>query len=153
MKITMKKVLVPTDFSETADLALFYGVSVAEQYGAQLHLLHVIADLGTIVGTTGEFTAVPVDVFAAIEKEQAAALEQLPRGAAREKLDVVRAIRHGTPYLEICKYAEQEKVDLVVMGTHGRTGLKHLLIGSVAERVVRASDIPVLTVRHSGAKD
>jgi nucleotide-binding universal stress UspA family protein len=71
----------------------------------------------------------------------------LPKDVS-ENLQVTRAVRHGVPYHEICKYCKEEKIDLIVLATHGRTGLAHLLLGSVTERVVRSSPCPVLTVRH-----
>jgi universal stress protein A len=135
-----KSILVPTDFSETSDVALHYAIFMAQALGAQLSLLHV-------PGRTGEnFEAnFPVGRF------ETAARERLSALLSEEEIARLRpeyALRIGTPADEIVRYADARDVDLIVMGTHGRSGVAHLLMGSVAEHVVRTAPCPVLLVRR-----
>ena len=153
--ITLKHILVPTDFSETSEAAAKYGVALARAFNATLHLLHVEPrrDLQIIV-----------ERELVVEKylsDPAAATS--PQNAARELLGkilteqeekelraeyVLRASGLGGPYVEIVRYAKERTIDLIVMGTHGRGFVAHMLMGSVAEKVVRKAPCPVLTVRH-----
>lgn len=148
MRIELKTVCVPTDFSQQADHALRYGVTLAERFGAALHLLHIVQDISPTVPEPG-LAILPTDeIMRNLEKGAIEGLEKLLPPESTAKIHVIRAVRHGVPFHEICRYAKQQSVDLLVLGTHGRTGLAHFLLGSVAERVVRSSPCPVLTVRH-----
>ena len=138
--MTVKSILVPTDFSEPSDAALQYATNMAQAFGAQLYLMHV-------PGKTGENleTNFPVSRF------ETAARERLGTFLSQEEIERLRpeyALRIGTPAEEIVRYADGRDVDLIIMGTHGRTGVAHLLMGSVAEQVVRTAPCPVLLVRH-----
>lgn len=149
MRIRIEKICVATDFSDEGEHALEYGVALAEQYGAELHLLHVLQDFGKVVSHP-DFTAENLTAQDFYKKMESTAQEQMESLSAKpwwEKLSVERIVRYGTPHHEICKYAQKEGIDLIVVGTHGRSGLQHVLMGSVAERVVRGSPCPVLTVR------
>jgi len=141
MMISVKRILVPTDFSETSDAALKYGVGLAQTFSAQLYLLHV-------PGETGEnFEAdFPTGQFENMARER---LETLMSGQEARQLRPEYATRIGAPADEIVRYADDRDIDLIVMGTHGRSGMAHMLLGSVAEKVVRGARCPVLTVRHS----
>ncbi len=135
----IKGVLVPTDFSETSDAALQHGVDMARFFGARLYFVHV-------PGATGEnFEAdFPLPEF------EAAVQKRLETFISREELARLQpeyAIRVGPTSDEIVRYAEAREVDLIVMGTHGRTGMAHLLMGSVAEQVIRLASCPVMLVR------
>ncbi|MDD5704480.1 MAG: universal stress protein [Kiritimatiellae bacterium] len=147
MEIKLKKILCPVDFSETSDLATQYAVALARQNGASLTLLHVVAPpLAALPGETG-ILAVPQ---ADINEIASACQERLGRivgtmGAA--DLNVQYKVVSGVPFLEIARFARENDFDMIVMGSHGRSGLGHLLIGSVAERVVRKAPCPVLTVK------
>lgn len=147
MQIAIKKICVATDFSEEGKHAESYGLALAEQFGSQLHILHVLNDYdATIVHPDYPATNESAEQYC--QRLEAGAKQALEAVATdKPKLDVVRTVRFGTAYHEICRYAQENHVDLLVVGTHGRTGLKHLLLGSVAERVVRGSPCPVLTVR------
>jgi nucleotide-binding universal stress UspA family protein len=141
-----RKILVPTDFSENAGQALETAVDLANRYEAALHLLHV-DQLPTYAFPEGVVVAGP-DMLASMtdwsDKGLAAAKAQAERlGAVRVTVQAVI----GTPFTDIIRVAREEKADLIVMGTHGRTGLAHALLGSVAEKVVRKAPCPVLTVR------
>ena len=146
--IKISKVLVATDFSEASKSALAYGREFARTFGAALHVLHVVENPMTLVGPE----AVSVD-FARLQAElEATAQNTLNRtinAEDREQLGAVAAIRTGSATaVEIATYAREEGVDLILMGTHGRGMMGHLLMGSVAEKVVRIAPCPVLTVRH-----
>lgn len=148
MHIELNKICVPTDFSEQAEHALIYGVTMAKKFSAQLHLLHVVQDIAPTVPEPG-LAILPTDeIMRNLEQGAKEGLENLISADVGKDLDIVRNVRHGVPFHEIARYSKAETIDLLVLGTHGRTGLAHFLLGSVAERVVRTSPCPVLTVRH-----
>jgi len=136
----VKNILAPTDFSETSEAALKYAVDMARVFGARLYLLHV-------PGQNGEtFEAdFPVAQFETAARERPGSI--LNQDAVTQ-LKPEYAVRIGKPTEEIVRYAGARDIDLIIMGTHGRTGVTHMVMGSVAEHVVRASPCPVLLVRH-----
>ena len=145
------RILVPTDFSAPSDAALEYARNVATQFGASLHLLHVVEDpyrsayaaevyIPEVEGLRDELVS---NAISRLEDR----LYQRDVTELRVKADAVI----GTPAWSIVEYAAANGIDLIVMGTHGRGGMAHLLMGSVAERVVRTAPCPVLTVRHAPA--
>jgi nucleotide-binding universal stress UspA family protein len=148
MRVNMQRILCPVDFSESADHAMRYAVALAETFGAELTLLHVVAPM--IAALPGDIS-LPATLQTDIDELETACrerLEQLVGKMAPNGVPVQHKIINGVPFVEIIRYARETETDLIVMGTHGRTGLGHLLIGSVAERVVRKSPCPVLTVKH-----
>ena len=138
--IVMKRVLVATDFSETSDAALAYGRSLARQFGAALHVLHIMDNA---------FLR-PTAVDPAVIKATAwRALRERVTDSDRNELKAHPVIETSdTPAEAIADYATAAHIDLVVVGTHGRSGLSRFLMGSVAERVVRIAPCPVLSVHH-----
>jgi len=145
--ITLKNVLVATDFSRASEAALAYGHTLAGQFGASLHVLHVAGEIR------------PIDVGAAGYVEDLANLQREVVEDARAQLGECLAGAHATtsralvitsrsPARAIVDYANSERIDLIVVGTEGRGGVSRLLLGSVAERVVRTAPCPVLTVHH-----
>ena len=141
--ITLNTILVPTDFSEHSDKALRYGVELASKFGATLHLFHTYEPIPVMYGETGY---VPLESSAEIEAAAVKQLDELkPEGA--EDLKIVRKVSQGHPFVEIVQYAKEHDADVIVMGTHGRGAIAHMLLGSVAERVVRKAPCPVLVVR------
>lgn len=145
--INIHRILVPTDYSDSSRLALRYGAAFAQQFQAELHLLHVIDDY---FGLAPEAQIMLPDLNQYLGDLQAAAkleLSKLRQAEAAQLTDVVEASPVGRPFVEIIRYARDVQADLIVMGSHGRTGLSHALLGSVAERVVRKASCPVLTVR------
>lgn len=142
-------VLVPTDFSETAEAAARYGCELAARLGARVTLFHVYS-LGVV--------AMPDAVYAPTE-EQLEILQQTAEASLREQAErlapsgatIAWLAVAGLPAEAIVTAASQAHADLIVMGTHGRRGLSHLLLGSVAERVLRTAPCPVLTVRLAAA--
>jgi nucleotide-binding universal stress UspA family protein len=149
MNLTIERVCVPTDFSGCADLAVKYGAALARQNGAQLHLLHVVQDIHEKLHHP-DFTHQGTSVQAFLQSLEKGATEYLARLASQREwreLEVERVYLYGRPANEIVRYARQNRIDLLVMGTHGRSGLEHVFVGSVAERVVRTAPCPVMTVR------
>ncbi len=147
----IKKILFPTDFTEGALAALPHAVDLAKSYKAKLYLLHVIYDMNMSTGLN-----VPHVSFDALyeEMEKGAKKELDNFGAElREGFkDVECSVVRGVPYEEILKFAGEKAVDLIVIGTHGRSGIDRVIFGSTAEKVVRNSDCPVLTVKIQKGK-
>jgi nucleotide-binding universal stress UspA family protein len=146
--IALKTVLVPTDFSETSDVALRYGKALANAFDASLHVLHVVQE------PFAQPWAVEAYGFslAALQeewvKEAAARIEKALTAEERAKYRAETKTALGHPVVEILKYAATNPIDLIVIGTHGRGPLGHMVMGSVAERIVRKAPCPVLTVHH-----
>lgn len=145
--IDLKKILVPTDFSEHGRHALTYGVELAGKFGAELHMLHVLQDLVAMVPEPGMAFPMPGDYLKDLREGSERALGELADKIVPEGITAVKEVREGPPFLEVIRYAKENEIDLIVMGTHGRSGLAHALLGSVAEKVVRKAPCPVLTVR------
>lgn len=147
-----KRILVPHDFSESASHAVSIAASEARAHGAQIVLLHVVElmphfgrDTTMMVrpGTTQH-----VSVTSYYREDGEARLAPIAATLRESGIDVTVEVRAGVPLEEIQRCATSRGVDAIVMGTHGRTGLRRMIAGSVAERVVRTSSVPVLTVRH-----
>ena len=147
--LAIRNVLVGTDFSECAGVALMYGRAIARQFGARLHVVHAVEPVMMAdVGIGGYAAAVP-QIQDELETAAKAELDQLLTEDDRTQLRVTAAIvPFETPARAIVDYAGREAIDLIIIGTHGRRGFTHLLMGSVAESVVRSAPCPVLTVRH-----
>lgn len=161
MKIEIRKILCPVDFSETSAHATRYGVALADTFAAELVLLHVeeVPDLAL-----ADYYAMSADGFGLVASPAARGLaEQTDREKNALQGDLDKAVaalgkdhrcristrlRRGKGFLEIILAAKEENVDMIVIGTHGRTGLAHVLMGSTAEKVVRMAPCPVLTVKH-----
>lgn len=144
--IRLKTILVPTDFSECSDAAIRYGAALAEAFGASLQLLSVVHDPYSRPWAAEGFAAPIADLMADWEAEARRRLAECIPPGAESRTTLVTAV--GAPQAEIVRYAAEHDVDLIVLGTHGRGPIGHLLLGSVAERVVRSAPCPVLTVRH-----
>jgi universal stress protein A len=145
--ISIQQILVPTDFSEPSEVAVKYGKAFAETFRARLHLLHVVDDCLTSWPSEGASVVVPVAIEE-LEAQAKAQLRAILPDAERERIRTCVLTLRGSPSMEIASYALSEKIDLIIMGTHGRSPMAHLLMGSVAEKVVRKAPCPVLIVRH-----
>jgi nucleotide-binding universal stress UspA family protein len=142
------RILVPTDGSDAADRAFERALDLAATYDADLYLLSVV-DVSSLAG---EFDA--ITVVEQLERSGRKTVQRLRKRAEETGVENVKTkVVEGTPHRAILDYVDAEEIDLVVMGTHGRTGLDRYLLGSVTERVVRTADVPVLTVRGSGESD
>lgn len=143
-----KKILFCTDFSENSNPARHCAVEYAKAFGAKLSILHVVNP--SPLGYPLFEERIPVDMAALQETIQQSVQEELERVAkecGRDLTQVKAHYRVGEAASEIVRFADEESVDLIVVGTHGWTGLKHLVLGSTAENVVRKAKCPVLTVR------
>jgi len=147
--LTLKTVLVPTDFSDASESALRYGKAMAEKFGASLHVVHVMEDLLAHAWAAEVYVSSMPQLRDEIEKESRLRLGALLTDGERKAFRAETALLAGNPFLEIIRYAKTHGIDLIVMGTHGRGPIAHMLLGSVAEKVVRKSPCPVLTVREA----
>jgi nucleotide-binding universal stress UspA family protein len=134
-------ILVPTDGSAGADAALAEAIDLASAFDATVHSLYV-ADTSAAQPETGY-----VDIVESFERIGEETTTEAVDRAQQAGVEAVGAVRTGLPHRAILDYAEEIGADLVVMGTHGRTGLERYLLGSVTEKVVRTADAPVLTIR------
>jgi nucleotide-binding universal stress UspA family protein len=148
MKLKPKKLLWPTDFSELSLKAARYACGFRDAFGAELHVIHVVPppltpDVSVIL---------PAEAPIAVSDPDAldAPLRGLEKLAAQQFGDVSKVVLdtfYGNPWMGICDYAKRNAIDLIIVSTHGRTGLGHVLIGSTAERIVQHAPCPVLTVK------
>ena len=131
--IRLSKILVPTDFSQHSANAVRYGAELAAKFGADLHLLHCVEQTPILYGEGGAWISPEtiVELQAAADKQ----LQEVPVDV--DGVNVIRKCVDGHPFVEVIRYAKSEETDLIVMGTHGRGAIAHLLLGSVAEKVVR----------------
>ena len=141
-----KRILVPLDFSEPSRRALEYAVVLAKPFAASLDLLHVVPDPFIAHPGAGD-APLPRPLLDQLQQDAHRRLDEALPPDDRNAFGAHSVVRVGDPLIEIAEYARLEEVDLIVMGTHGRTGIPHLLFGSVAERVVRTAPCPVLIVR------
>ncbi len=139
-------ILFATDFSEGSKNALPYAVDLAKRYDAKLFFMHVIYDVAKTTGWYVPHISVE-EMYKDLEKGAKTELEKTFIEEMRGFKDIEHIVVKGIPYEEITKFAEMKKIDLVVLATHGRTGLDRLLFGSTAEQVVRYAPCPVLSVR------
>jgi len=144
-----KKILFCTDFSENSRPALEYALDYAKTFGAELLILHIINS--SQIGYPSLEEGVPVDIRSALDSIQQSVSKALDL-ILKDCSGVTAVSAHsrvGSPAYEIIRFADEASAGLIVMGTHGWTGFKHLIMGSTAENVVRTADCPVLTVRSS----
>jgi nucleotide-binding universal stress UspA family protein len=144
--IRLKKILFPTDFSDNSLQALPYARAVAETFRAKLCLLHVVEPMRMLMDDLAAPTSL-IQMEADAEDRGKARLRDLLDLPARATLEIDERVVRGVPFAEIVRYARDEEVDLIVLATHGLSGIAHLLIGSTAEKVVRKAPCAVLTVK------
>ena len=153
---TFNKIIAATDFSEDSERALQYAEEVARKFGAEIIVLHVDQPLAPVMLTPEFGPGLDTGAMGRIAEEQRLlAQRELDKIVGRLRDGGLKArslLRVGAPFLEVINAAQSEAADLIVMGTHGRSGLAHVLMGSVAERVVQKSPCAVLTVRHPDRK-
>lgn len=143
--INLKNILLPTDFSEPGLVATHYAVDFARKFDSTLHLFHAIEPI-IYSPAFGGYVPEPADLETFVQTE----LDNWITDEGAADLEIKRRWAHGPPFVSILRYAREHDIDLIVMGTHGRGFTAHLLLGSVAEKVVRKSPCPVLTVRPEG---
>ena len=142
----VERILFPTDFSEGAQRALRCAVDMAEHYQSKLYILHVVYDITQAVGVHVPHISSD-QVFKEVNDWALKEIGSCCIEETRKLPDVEKKVVKGIPYQEILKYASDNKIDMIVMGTYGRTGINRLIFGSTAERVVRSAPCPVMTVK------
>ncbi len=140
-----RNIVIATDGSENSDRAVSYGIEIAKMSGATLHALYVV--------DTSSFSSIPMDagweaMYEILKKEGKKAVSYVKEAGEAAGVEVKEILEEGHPSNEIIDFAENNSVDLIVMGTHGKSGIDRFLLGSVAEKVVRNSKIPVMVVRN-----
>jgi nucleotide-binding universal stress UspA family protein len=149
MPLPVKRILVPVDFSECSTFALRYAANLAQQVDASILLVHVASSL--LTPPEMEYVQLDLRKFQAeVQKHANARLVALAKQELPATVHASPIVRHGTPWEEITRLAKERKADLIVIGTHGYTGVKHMIMGSTAEKVVRYAGCPVLIVREYG---
>jgi nucleotide-binding universal stress UspA family protein len=146
----IKRILVPVDFSDVSLEAVDYAAEFGKPFRAELIVLFVVEPIH--FATPADLYGPAANMSMLIEEQRRAAREQLERlsaGLKKRRIKHRALLQTGTAYQGIVDTAKRQKVDLIIMTTHGRTGLSHLVLGSVAERVVRTAACPVLTLRGS----
>jgi nucleotide-binding universal stress UspA family protein len=142
----IKSILFPTDFSEGSSQALQYAVDMTKKYGAKLYVVHVIYDIAK--GTGWYVPHVSMDqMYKDIQEGAKKELEKFGVEGLGEVKDIERTVLTGVPHEEVMNFAKKNKIDLIIMGTHGRKGIDRILFGSTAAQIVRFAPCPVLTVR------
>ena len=144
----LKHILVPTDFSANAELALQYAKSLAGHYAAQIHLLHVIPDPTTAMGMYEQIgESIPEDWLESMLKHSDEQLEKIIKTGNISRNHFTGVTVQGDAFNAISRYANDNNIDLIVIGMHGRThAIHHYLIGGLADRIVRKAPCPVLIV-------
>jgi nucleotide-binding universal stress UspA family protein len=140
-----RNIVIATDGSENSDRAVSYGIEIAKMSGATLHALYVV--------DTSSFSSIPMDagweaMYEILKNEGKKAVSYVKEAGEAAGVEVKEILEEGHPSNEIIDFAENNSVDLIVMGTHGKSGIDRFLLGSVAEKVVRNSKIPVMVVRN-----
>lgn len=141
------RILIPTDGSEAVTPAVEAALNLATTYDATLHVLFIVDQPIAVSGTGEGFTSLD-DLLDELEEQGHYAIEDITAEAHAQGVETETTVQRGNPYEDILSYASDNDIDLIVMGTHGRTGVKRALLGSVTERVVRHAKIPVLTVHR-----
>jgi nucleotide-binding universal stress UspA family protein len=144
---TLKNILVATDFEDASDTALRYGRELARRFGATLHVLHVVEDV-VMYGTVEGYTPNLAELQREAEEEAGLRLSSLLSAEDRDQLHAKTVLMTGAPASAVIDYARKARIDLILIGTHGRTGLGHFVMGSVAEKIVRLATCPVLTLKQ-----
>ncbi|MBT5872835.1 MAG: universal stress protein [Candidatus Latescibacteria bacterium] len=145
-RISLKHIIVPTDFSPLGNYAIEMAIEYAKRYDSDILLMHVMAPY--FGGTEADVMAIPSayysrDMMAMLAER----LEEIAVTIREKGVDVETHLTMGVPFVEVVKLARSKDTDLIVVSTHGRTGLSHAFLGSTAERIVRKAPCPVLTVR------
>ena len=147
---TIKKNLVPTDFSELWFAALEYAESLVAIYDAKIYFLHVVDNEPTLANVMVDLNS--ETILRNVEENATGELLRIMYERVNNGENVIPFVCRGNAFKEIVKFSEEKNIDIIVMATHGLTGLAHVLLGSVTEKVVRHSSIPVLTIKPEARK-
>lgn len=144
--MAISRILFPTDFTEGSEAAIPFVADFTRRYNARLYIIHVLYDINRATGWYVPHAST-TELAAMMEKSAKEQLERVAIEELRDYPDIERQVLIGSPAEEILQFAEKNKIDMIIMGTHGRKGLDKILFGSTAEKVVRNARSPVLTVR------
>ncbi len=144
--MAFKRIMTAVDFSETALTAARQAEELARQTGAELQVIHVLHEPAFVMAYGSGYPSPAI--AEQYQSEMLTKLHGVAESLSHHGVKVSSKLVHGTPHDAIVSTADTDQIDLIVMGTHGRTGLGHMLLGSVAERVVRLSKVPVMTIRN-----
>ncbi len=147
--IDIKRVLAPTDFSAHSEKAVRFACGLAERFGSELHLVNVLSEIIPAGPDPLLMPVMPPQFYQENEDRARETLRSLIQPSWGKPAKIITAVRWGSPVEAIVDYANEHQVDMIVIATHGRTGLSHVLLGSVAERIVREAGCPVLSIRDS----
>ena len=147
MEPDIKKVLVPIDFSDYSKNSLRYAVNFAKQFNAEIYLIYVVEPVIYPPDFSMGQIAIP-SVNAEWDERAKVELDNLAKTEIPEGFNVKTILKNGKPFLEIIDTASEENIDLIIIATHGHSGVEHILFGSTAEKVVRKAPCPVLTLRE-----
>jgi nucleotide-binding universal stress UspA family protein len=145
--LAIRSILAPTDFSQHSDTAVKYACELAEKFQAKLHLLNVLAEVIPVGPDPMLAPVLSPEYYQETEQAAREALANLLKPEWGKPASVETTVKWGVPVDAVIDFAAAHAVDLIVIATHGRTGLSHVLLGSVAERIVREAPCPVLTIR------
>jgi nucleotide-binding universal stress UspA family protein len=145
--VSIRRILVPTDFSDNSARAVRYAAELADKFGSELVLLHVVQDLALVLPDAVMPTPIPTADLDQLMESAKAGLKAQVEALGLGRLNPKTEVRFGSPAGEIDAAAKDLAADLICVSTHGRTGIAHLLLGSVAEKIVRHAPCPVLIVR------
>lgn len=141
------RILIPTDGSDAVRPAVEMALNLAETHDAMLHVLFIVDQPTSVSGAGGGFSGLD-NLLNELEEKGHQTTDAIAEQANASDIETETAVRRGNPHDDILTYANEHDIDVIVMGTHGRTGVKRALVGSVTENVVRHSEIPVLTVHR-----
>jgi universal stress protein A len=143
----VKKILLPTDFSKLSFAAAAYAADIAKKYNSEIHFLHVLEKSPPLLATMRSFDLTEEKINARIEEDAQTQLDNIISKFKNEyNIEAAGVLRRGVDYEEIFNYCKNEKVDLIILATHGRSGIMKRFIGSVAEKVIKSSCSPVLII-------
>lgn len=152
MNLKISKILVPVDFSEYSKMALDYSIEFGKKFNSELILIYVIEPI--VYPSDFGLGQIPINqVDFEIQSKAEEELNKLIEEKVPPEIKATYVVRTGKPFLEIINTAKEYDCDLIIIATHGHTGIEHILFGSTAEKVVRKSPIPVLTVREKKKSD
>lgn len=144
-KISLQHILIPIDFSENSKKALRYAIPLAEQFGASITLINIIEP--TVFPSDFGFGQMSFpDVEQELVTKSRQELEAIVDGVST-KAKITTVVKTGIPFVEVTNFADDEQFDLIIVATHGRTGVEHILFGSTAEKIIRKAPCPALVVR------
>lgn len=149
--IGIKRILCPTDFSEASMSALPYAVDIARLFKAEVFVIHVVPPLPLMAEGAGVYIQPPIEYLDYLRTDADKRIDQMLREQIPKELKASKVLVDGDAAHEILQAVENFKIDLITIATHGHTGWRHLVFGSIAEKVVRISKVPVLTVREASA--